>query len=81
VAPAPDLPAARPETPSPRSDLEKAAHLGQPSFSDALATARPHTPTEAAERDRYYPWEVFFKTVGLVAVLGGLVLLIFVLVA
>jgi predicted component of type VI protein secretion system len=79
--PAPDLPMARPEAPSPRSDLEKAAHLAQPSFSDALATARPQPPTEPAERDRYYGWEVFFKTVGLVAILGGLVLLIFVLVA
>jgi predicted component of type VI protein secretion system len=79
--PAPDLPAPRPEAPSPHSDLEKAAHLAQPSFSDALATARPQPSTEPAERDRYYAWEVFFKTVGLVAILGGLVLLIFVLVA
>ncbi len=78
-SPAPDLPVARPETHSPHSDLEKAAHLGQPSFSDALATARPLPPTESAERDRYVTWEIFFKTVGLVAVLGGLVLLVFVL--
>jgi pSer/pThr/pTyr-binding forkhead associated (FHA) protein len=80
-APAPDLPVVRPEVPSPRSDLEKAAHLGQPSFSDALATRRPPPPTESAERDRYLAWEIFFKTVGLVAILGGIVLLVFVLVA
>jgi predicted component of type VI protein secretion system len=78
---APDLPTARPKTPAPRSDLEKAAQLAQPSFSDALATARPQSPQAVAEHDRYYVWEVFFKTVGLVAVLAGLVLLIFVLVA
>lgn len=78
---APERPAARPDPPSPRSDLEKAAQLAQPSFSDALATARPQSPKAVAEHDRYYAWEVFFKTVGLVAVLAGLVLLIFVLVA
>jgi pSer/pThr/pTyr-binding forkhead associated (FHA) protein len=80
AAPAPDLPVVRPEVPSPRSDLEKAAHLGQPSFSDALATRRHPPPTESAERDRYLAWEIFFKTVGLVAILGGVVLLVFVLV-
>ena len=43
------LPVARPERPSPRSDLERAAQLAQPSFSDALATARPQDIAAAIE--------------------------------
>jgi hypothetical protein len=61
--------------------VETAAQLGPASFSDALATGRPLPQKEETERDPYLAWEVFFKTVGLIAVLGGLTLLIFVLVA
>jgi predicted component of type VI protein secretion system len=81
LAPAHERPLAPPDTDSPPTEAQKAAHLGPPSFSEALATARPLPRSEETARDPYFAWEVFFKTVGLIAVLGGLVLLVFVLVA
>jgi hypothetical protein len=64
-----------------RPEGSETVHLGQTSLSDALATGRTLQRTPEAERDPYAAWEIFFKTVGLVAVLGGLLLLVFVLVA
>jgi hypothetical protein len=64
-----------------RPDRVKTSQLGQASFSSVLASGRPRPVAEVTERDRYLAWEVFFKTVGLLAVLGGLALLVFVLVA
>jgi predicted component of type VI protein secretion system len=81
LVPSGERPLAHPDTDSPRTDLQKAAHLGPPSFSEALATGRPLPRNGETARDPFLAWEVFFKTVGLIAVLGGLVLLVFVLVA
>lgn len=96
-APAPPAPPPSPDevalappvrvAPAPRregaalSDVQKAAHLGQTSLSAALVTSRPLPRGETPEADRYLKWEIFFKTVGLLAILGGLILLVFVLVA
>jgi predicted component of type VI protein secretion system len=74
-------PAPSPEEPAAFSGLTTTAHLGQSSLSDALATGRPQARADEAERDPYRLWEIFIKTVGLVAILGGLVLLVFALVA
>jgi predicted component of type VI protein secretion system len=81
LAPAHEHPLAPPVADSARTEVQKAAHLAPPSFSEALATARPLPRSEETARDPYFAWEVFFKAVGLIAVLGGLALLVFVLVA
>jgi predicted component of type VI protein secretion system len=59
-----------------------AARLGQASLPDVIATGRMLQRLHADEGDdRYLLWELFFKGLGLVAVLAGLVLMVMVLAA
>ena len=58
-----------------------AARLGQASLGDVIATGRLRQRMRADESDRYFLWEMFFKALGLAAILAGLVLMVVVLAA
>jgi len=81
LADEPQVPAARSPPPPPAWERQGTAHLGQTSLTEALATSRATPRGEPAEPDPYRRWEIFFKTVGLGAILAGLLLLVFALVA
>ncbi len=58
-----------------------AARLGQASLGDVIATGRMLQRMRADEGDRYLLWEMFFKGLGLAAILAGLVLMVVILAA
>jgi predicted component of type VI protein secretion system len=67
--------------PAPPAVGDGAARLGHSSLPDVLATGRMLQKLRADENDRYVVYEMIFKAIGLAAILAGIAMMVFVLIA